>query len=175
MFGADDLKADFGFDLDRLAVEEPRPAFDDLDAGLLQQRRRRRRSGDRRCRPSTRIVLARSSCGAASEMPSGLSPDANCATRREFIGGMDQRLGRNAADVEAGSARLCSPRPPRCRCRAVPPGSRRHSRRVLRRSPEACRICPAWRQSFTKISAGVSSSALMCCTKVAASQPSMTR
>ena len=27
------------------------------------------------------IVLARSNRGAASEMPSGLSPDANCATR----------------------------------------------------------------------------------------------
>ena len=51
------------------------------------------------------------------------------------LGGVQQRLGRDAADVEAGAAearRACRCRPPSCR--AGPRGSRRHSRRARRRS-----------------------------------------
>ncbi len=46
------------------------------------------------------------------------------ATCSNSLGGVDQRLGRNAADVEAGAAERARPRPAWWRCPAAPRGSR---------------------------------------------------
>ena len=59
-------------------------------------------------------------------------PEGPKTVRRlvEHLGGVEERLGRDAADVEAGSAQASSSsrRPPPS-CRAAPRGSRKHSRR----------------------------------------------
>ena len=52
------------------------------------------------------MVFERSSAGLPTEMPSGLSPARDPCNLLEFFGRVDQGLGRNAADIEAGSAEL---------------------------------------------------------------------
>ena len=105
MFGADNLNANFGCDLDRLAVEEPRPAFDDLDVGLLQQR------GDAAAQAADDPILPLHRPGKVESRRGKRNAErafTRCELRdpREFIGGMDQRLGWDAADIEAGAARF---------------------------------------------------------------------
>ncbi len=51
-------------------------------------------------------VRARSSVGALGGDAERVLPAAMRASLVELLGGMDQRLGRNAADIEAGAAGL---------------------------------------------------------------------
>ena len=85
-----------------LGVGEGGPALDDLDLGLLQQ------GGDAVVelfddpilpRHRLRQVDGRFGGGDAERAAVG-----GLADRLEFRGGMDDRLGRNAADVQAGAA-----------------------------------------------------------------------
>ena len=79
--------------------------------------------------------LARGRCrGVLGGNPERALAGRALARLVEFLGGVDQRLGRDAADVEAGAAELASPRRSRCRGRAARRGSRRHSRPGRRRS-----------------------------------------
>ena len=131
--GADDLRAGLGLDLDGLAVAERRPAVRRSSPAPSSAARRRRCSAGRRCRPSRRWSSPRSSAGAATEMPSGAVAAGHVRDLLELVGRMDQRLGRDAADIEAGAARLRRPRRSPYRCRAGRRGWRRHSRPDRRR------------------------------------------
>ena len=166
---ADDLRADLGLDLDRLAVAKSGPALD---------RSSRRPSSTapetpllrRPTMPSfQRMVLARSSAGLPAEMPSAALAGGNPRSLLEFVGGVDQRLGGNAADIEAGAAGLFRldhhgvdaklAGPDRADIAAGPaPITRSLAGDVLHGAHPSI-----------KISAGVSSSALMRCTNTAAS------
>ena len=111
--------------------------------------------GDAAGQPADDAVLpgdgrARSrASGAAAEMPSGLSPAAVARRCCERVGGVDQRLRRDAADVEAGAAELCPPRRARCRCRAGRRGSRRRSRRARRRGRAALQVIVVHRSQLS--------------------------
>ena len=172
-FGADDLRAGLRLDVDRLAVAELRPAVDDLDLALLQQPATPLVS--RPTMPSFQPSSSPDRVRAAGRNAERAFAGRNARDLREFVGGVDQRLGGDAADVEAGAAELSSPRRSPCRGRAVRRGWRRHSRpgpAPMTSSLQAMSFKP---QPSMKIIAGVSSSALMRCTNRAASQPSTTR
>ncbi len=51
-------------------------------------------------------VLVRSMAASPTRMPIGLLPLAIAAHGGEFVRRMDERLGGDAADIEAGAARL---------------------------------------------------------------------
>jgi hypothetical protein len=91
---------------DRLAVEDAGPAAHHLHAVLLQQR------ADAAGQALDDAVLPGRPCdsmsmlGAAARMPSGETLARVVAGLVEFLGRVDQRLGRDAADVQAGAAQL---------------------------------------------------------------------
>ena len=93
----------------------------------------------------------------------------------EFVGGVDQRLGGNAADIEAGAAELL-----RLDDHGVDAQLARADRadiaaRARTDHQELAGDVFHGRQPSMKISVGVSSSVLRRCTKRAASKPSTTR
>ena len=102
--GADDLEPDLGLDLDRLAVAKARPAGEGLDAGLLEQ------PGDAGGEAADDAVLPGDGAGEIERRRAGREAEGVAAGRRRgefrvFVGGVDQRLRRDAPDVQAGAAR----------------------------------------------------------------------
>ena len=103
--GADRLHAGLGLHLDRLAVAKRRPAMHGLHPGLLEQ------AGDAVGQPPDDGVLPGD---GALEVERGIGErdaERRLAGRHvddllELVGGVDQRLGRDAADGEAGAAGL---------------------------------------------------------------------
>ncbi|MCY1441296.1 hypothetical protein D9M71_576050 [compost metagenome] len=103
MFAVDLLVAAIGeIDFHRLAVDDLRPALHHGDAMLLQQR------GDAGGQAVDDAVLPFH--GALDVDARRLHADAQCRVAGElagleiFLGGVDQRLGGDAADVQAGAA-----------------------------------------------------------------------
>src|SRR4030095_2126645 len=91
-----------GRDLRRLAIDDAGPAADDMHAVFLQQR------GDTCREPGDDAVLPPHRLRELDARR--LDADAKRRLQRvigdllELLGGVDQRLRRNAADVEAGAA-----------------------------------------------------------------------
>ena len=117
----------------------PRPCTI-LTLCLLQQR------GDAAGQAADDAVLPGDGC-ARSRCVGALDPQAEGRGLRllggacsKSVGRMDQRLRRDAADIEAGAAEAAPARPARCRGRAGRRGSRRHSRRARRRGPAALAV-----------------------------------
>jgi hypothetical protein len=117
-------------DLDGLAVDDFGPAVDDLDLVLFQQR------GDAGGQAIDDAVLPLDAL--ADVEGRRRNADAQCRMLVvvlrlvKLLGHMDQRLGRNAADVQAGAAQRLAfdqhVEMPSCR-RGSPPHSRRGRRR----------------------------------------------
>ena len=125
MLGAHDLRAGVGLDAAGLAVDHLGPALQDLYPVALQEH------ADAAGQAADDAVLPFD--GARQVDGRTLDPDAErCRSRLldgvlEGVGGVDQRLGRDAADIEAGAAQPAFPfrpaRPAPCRGRAGRRGS----------------------------------------------------
>ena len=113
MLIAERMEAGFPPDEARRAVsmararrsDESRPPFDEFDADLLQQ------SGDAAVQATDKAILPLHRLGKVETRRGERNAErtfAQCQFRDpgEFFGGMDQRLGRYAANVEAGAARF---------------------------------------------------------------------
>src|SRR5690606_33615704 len=104
VLGADDLRTGLRLDLDRLAVAEAGRALDGFHLRLFQQAR------DAEIEPSDDLVLPGDRLPEVDFRLRDRDADRRVAGghfRRhgELVGGVDQRLGRYAADIEAGAAR----------------------------------------------------------------------
>ncbi len=103
--GADDLGPGLGLDLDGLAVPECRPAMHGLDLRLLQQ------SGNTAIQPANDTVFPADRSRQVERRRADLDAEWVLAAGHmrdlvELFRRMDERLGRDAADIEAGATRL---------------------------------------------------------------------
>jgi hypothetical protein len=174
VFCADDLHPGFGFHRDRLAVAKRSATVNDFDAGFLQQRADAAGQA-----PDNAVLPGHRPCKvdrhAIDLDAEGAATIKQAAGGVEFISRMDERLGWNAADIEAGPARL--------------PGLDDHRVDAELSGADGADVAPGTgtddkqladdvfhdAQLSMKISAGVSSRTRMCCMNVAASKPSMMR
>ena len=121
------------------------------------------------------MVLARSSRAGRRKCRAGSCRTRSCHDLLEFFGRVDQGLGRNAADVEAGAAGLFRLDDDGVDAKLARPDRADIAARAGADHQELAGHVLHGVNPSIKISAGVSSSALMRCTKTAASQPSITR
>ena len=170
VLGADDLRAGVGLDRGRSCrrASWPSPARSCTRCLLQQRADAAGQAVDDAVLPCDGAGRSRW-LGRSTVMPNGA--DVACiGGAGRILGGVDQRLRRDAADVQAGAAEaVAASRPARCRCRAGRRGWPRHSRRGRRRRPAAWSVRSAHAHPSMKTVAGASSRPLMRWMKRAAS------